>query len=240
MLRAFLLQTCIVLLTTSIFVSSALGGILEVSGDIEIVSPPESVALGRLEDDSLIRLFAEQQGAFLEESLRVDIQNPGSVAARADLSPGTVVGRTVNSYLVHADPLGRGHPSKEYEARIRFEERILGILVDGKTLDASDPILGAVETAYIPRDRYRGFEGPGFPAAGSAIDDLLELSPDLRSVSLRLMTTSQLDQVRIITESLEGVDNSTVPEPSTLLLLAFALLLTPSAHRGRSSTLFSL
>ena len=218
-----LLQLVVGLPVVLCFVARSMSQISEVSGDILIIEPPESVSLGSLEDDFRIKLFVEQESVQLTEHLLADVSQAGTVASRADLSPIELFDVQVNSYFLHVDPVDNGMPPKEYEGSVVFSQEILGIVLDGQTLDPSDLVLGAPDTDYAPRDRFRGFEGPGFPARGSAINDRLELMPDLRTLSVQFMTTSRLDQVRIITQSQAAPSTAVVPEPtsSSLLIVGF-------------------
>jgi len=186
--------------------------------------PNRSVSLGSLEDDFLIKLFPEQKSVFLEEELVVDISETGSVTSREDLTTATLVNEKVSSYFLHVDPIDNGQPPKEYLGEIVFSEEILGIIIDGRSLDASDLVLGAIGTSYAPRDRYRGFEGRGFPAQAEQINDSLELMPDLRTIAVRLRTTSRLDQVRIVTRSTSTDFRTAVPEPTSIFLFATGLI----------------
>ena len=191
-----------------------------------VIDPPTAVTLSSLEDDFLAKLFVEQQSVLLDRVLLVDVSVPGVVSTTGDLSPATLVDEVVNSYLVHADPVGNGHPARDYIGSITFEEEILGIMVTGGRLDESDLLLGSDVTGYIPPEYYRGIEGPGFRTQGPQINDSVELMTDLRTIAFHFMTTEKLDQVRIITSATVEGTHSAVPEPSTIALLVAGLLLS--------------
>lgn len=192
--------------------------ISDFSGDLVVIDPPDAVTLSSLEDDFLAKLFVEQQSVFLHEDMLVDVSVPGVVSTTFDLSPATLVGEVVNSYLVHADPVRNGSPARDYIGSITFDEEILGIMVMGGKLDESDLLLGSEVTRYIPPEYYRGFEGPGFRTQGAQINDSIELMADLRTITFHFMTTSRLDQVRIITSATVKETASAIPEPSSLCL----------------------
>lgn len=224
-------QLAVGILIAAILVSPTMAEIPEVSGDILIIEPPASVSLSSLEDDFLIKLFREQSNVFLKEYLLVDISEAGTVNAKDNLTTKNIFEEVVDSYFLHVDPIDNGHPPKEYAGSVVFPEEILGVIVTGRVLDLSDLVLGAVETSYAPRDIYRGFEGPGFPASNPVINDSLELMPDLRTISLNFKTTSRLDQIRIITRSSNAAPPNVVPEPPAGLLLVTGLLFSMKAGR---------
>ncbi|MEQ8211269.1 MAG: hypothetical protein RH917_15690 [Lacipirellulaceae bacterium] len=217
------------LLLGLLFATDAPAAISSFSGDLVVIDPPTAVTLSSLEDDFLAKLFLEKQSVLLEEELLLDVSTPGVVSSAGDLSPATLIDVEVNSYLLHADPVRHGFPARDYAGSITFEEEILGLMVTGAKLDASDSALGSEVTRYIPPSYYRGFEGPGFRTQGLQINDSVGLAQDLRTITFHFMTTSQLDQLRIITRaSSEDTTPNDVPEPSSSVLLVAGLFLFKS------------
>jgi hypothetical protein len=189
--------------------------IADIGGNILVVAPPPNVVLTQFEDDKFVRLFREQSGLTLPTEVRVDVTELGVVGAAKDLTPALLpVGTRVDSYLLHADPLGRGYPIKLFQGFVTFDVPILGAMVTADSLTKSDKLLGSATTNYIPPVIYRGFEGLGFPEAAPAVSDTMEFSPDFRTLYFTFRTESMMDQIRIVT-----VAN---PEPSTALLAVFA------------------
>ena len=189
-------------------------GIASFEGAIQLIEPPAHATWSKLEDDEFAKLFAERQSVLLSEELYVDVSIAGVVDESKDLTPAGIINETVNSYLLHSDPLLKGHPPRDYQGSITFFEEIVGIMVTVKSLNLSDGLLGAIDTIYVPRNIYSGFEGPGFPTQGKEINDRLELRPDLRTVSFHFMTTSMLDQIRIVTRADDVALGYRVPEPA--------------------------
>jgi hypothetical protein len=190
------------------------------SGNIETITPPASVAANALESDSVARFFRERSAFLLNQNISVDITQPGTVGNSIDLTPGIIsANQLIESYLLHADPVGPGSPPVTYQGSVTFDFPILGLLVQTNTLTVADGLLGSASTNYNPPGA-RGFEWPSTAIVG----DMVELSPDFRTVTFVLKATSQYDQIRVITS---------VPEPTTLALAAGCLLCGIAAHRRR-------
>lgn len=194
------------------------------AGSVAQIPPPASVVLSALEHDTAARLFLEREAFLLPTTLSVDVTQPGPVDEAVQLTPGLVyAGTNVNSYLLHADPIGNGIPIKHYEGAITFNMRILGVIVNAVPLNQSDPVVGSLTTLYIPRNPDSGFEGPGYPNRSLPVRDTLAISTDMRTLSFYLRVESRLDQIRIITAA--------VPEPGSLVLGITAAIFV-AAGRG--------
>lgn len=190
------------------------------SPSVEILlAPPASVVAGDLESDSLVFAFQERADQLLLSDLFVDISLPGTYDAPGDAfatSAFLPAGTRVNSYLLHFDQTGGWPDVATISGWVSFDEEILGLIVlpgHGdvlRTLEDTDPILGAPGTVYPfgPEGDFRGLEelGAGDPPAA----DALVLSADRHRLDFTFRTFAATDQVRIIT---------LVPEPSTWILL---------------------
>jgi len=207
--------------------------IVSVSGDMTQISSPASVAPGMLESSSTIWAFDEKQQYTLTTDLFVD-ELAGTSAA------GTVsAGSTVNSYFLHADPLGGSTEPADVismSGTISFDSRILGIIWSGTAcdncpsssmfLDASD-YLGASGTIYPTGGLGRGYEIDAF-YAGNGTQDFVTISED--GYSLTMVSSAALplrsDQLRVITA---------VPIPLSVYLFTSGLfVLFNFARKSRS------
>ena len=205
---------------------SARAGVVDTTGNILFVTPPPNVVLTTFEDNLNVRLFREQTGLVLPISITLDVTKPGKVDAFSDLTRAKLAqGTHVDSYLLHADPLGFGIPIRVFEGSVTFNQPILGAMMTYESLTASDALLGSATTNYIPPETFRGFEGPGFRETGPVVSDSLEISADFLTLKFSFRTESRMDQIRIVT-----VPN---PEPSTAGLAAFAAAF--AAFRRRCS-----
>lgn len=186
--------------------ANSLAAIVSVSGDMTQISSPASVEPGMLESSSTIWAFDEQQRYTLTDNLFVD-ELAGTSAAGV-ISAGTVV----NSYFLHADPLGDSTEPADVVSMtgtITFDSRILGIIWSGTPctncppsdmyLDASD-YLGALGTSYPTYDLGRGYEIDSF-YAGNGTQDFVSISED--GYSLTMVSSAALplrsDQLRVVT-----------------------------------------
>ena len=120
----------------------------------------------------------------------------GPVFDDPSLSAGVIsAGTVVNSYILHLDPQT---PDKFVllEGSVFFNEEILGVIVVnndtvGMSLNDSD-FLGMPGVTYPQADARQLDSREGG-------NDVLTLSADLRTVTVKLGVKQQVDQVRIIT-----------------------------------------
>jgi hypothetical protein len=171
-------------------VASAAG--VSSSGAVQLIPAPPSVQQGALESDTQIQLFSERRGVSLASSVAVDITAPGSYTSAVGLTSGTVsAGTLVDSYYLHADPVGISQNIGQMQAgTVTFPTPVLGVIVLDPELTGSDAALGMSGTLY--------------PASGRALElgsptDTAILSADRRTLTLQLSNSSGTDDVRVIT-----------------------------------------
>lgn len=218
---------CFVALSTSI----VQGGIVSLSGDVEMIAPPFSVQEGAVESDSVARLFLEREGFALPSDLDVDITTPGGVFDEfADLvSPGSIsAGTMVNSYFFHADAVDTS--VQVYDGEIVFSEPILGIILTHDTLQASHPIVGApsTTTTYPANGSTDASDAP-FNLFNSGDSEMTVMLPSTVIFhSSKDFSNNTYDHFRVITA---------VPEPSSVAILAIggALIIGITLCRRRRS-----
>ena len=211
---------------------SSWAAIVSVSGDISLIAAPASVEPGMLESSSTIWAFNEQQSYTLASDLGVD-----ELAGTATM--GTIAaGTAVNSYFLHADPLGSSTEPADVvslSGTIHFDRRILGLIWSGTTcptcpstpvyLDASD-YLGSLSTLYPIGDQGlgRGYEVDA-QYDNNGTRDFVTISAD--GFSLSMVSSAALplrsDQLRVIT--------SVVPLPLPILMLGSGLLVLMGVAR---------
>ena len=159
--------------------------VVEVDAVELLTTPPAGVALNELKSNSTIFAFDEQQGVTLASSVAVDI------------GTNIPVGVTVNSHYIHFDPL----VTTTLTGTVTYNDPIIGVIVNGAKLNASDDALG------VPTTNYQLPVG----ARGSQDGDIVTII-DPFTVSVRLTAVaSGRDDVRVITElddDGDGVTNS--------------------------------
>src|SRR4051812_41512412 len=220
------LTACLSLFAASLgFAANAESSAPPISGMVELIAPPPSVALNALQSNSFVRFFTEQTNLLLNQSVSIDITQPSIVDHAVNLTPGQIAAnQRVNSYFFDADTL----PASgilTFQGSVMFGEPVLGILIRGESLDATDTILGSPSTAYLPNNQYRGFDGPDFSSSSDAVRDLVQLWPDGRTISFQLHTESYTDQFRVITAS--------VPEPASVSGIGVLFAVAPLLLRRR-------
>jgi hypothetical protein len=212
---------------------AANAGIISNSSNVEVISPPASVALDQLVSSDKVRVFKEST-VTLSNPLRVDGVLAGDYPP--NVSAELAAGRTVSSYLAHTDPMVVGADVVSYFASITFDSDILGLIFLYNTLASSDSVLGTAQTVYP------GFGGSDFlfrelEFYGScAVDtnDCLSLSSDRRTISIAWSTGAYSDQLRIVVESNDQVN---LPMPATLALLSMGLMGIAAVRRKRDPVL---
>jgi hypothetical protein len=217
MRRAAFLSSFALLLAAS----PAAAAVITAPNVVEIAAPGSTLE-GDLEDNTLIRLFAEST-VTLASALTVDVTAPGiyqngsaPIAASGSIAAGT----KVDSYFIHFDP---ANGTQTGTGSVTFDTDILGVLVYTSTLAAgSDGLLGAPGTLYVTGAN-RGLEfGPS--------EDVVTLSSDLRTLTLSLREqSSRVDQLRVVVAS----PGSLIPEPDTALLFGGGLLALAALRRRR-------
>ena len=163
------------------------------SGQLSFESPPPLVSSATGESNTLINFFTERTNYVLPASVPIDITPPSSFptdyTGSCDLTPGTVsAGTDVDSYYMYSNPVGEPSNLYFYYATLTFSTPILGVMVTGPTLSATDAVVGAPGTTY-------GSQG------GLECDhdgDAFELVTPT-TIHVEFATSVDVDSIRIIT-----------------------------------------
>lgn len=196
---------CFVALSTSI----VQGGIVSLSGDVEMIAPPFSVQGGALESNDLVRVFQETQNVVLSQDIDADITTSGVFDEVLDLTPGVIpAGTLISSYFLHADTANLGNSN--YDLQLVFSQPILGLLIEEASLQATHDLVGWPLTVYPS-----AISSDGLVEGLELGEDSLILNKQTNTISVAigdLDTFEFVDHVRVITAA--------VPEPSSLAILA--------------------
>lgn len=170
-------------------------------GDIRLIhSPPHSMRNHALEHDYPI-IFREKTAQQLTEDLPVSLHSPGATprsrAALKELEGVIEEGTSVDSWMIHLD--GARRTQLFVEAEIEFKSDVLGIIITQPLLASSDPTLGLPNTEQT-RHPLRGME---IEVLDSKKIDELVLSEDRRRLKLRWHVSTDIDQIRVLTEPVE-------------------------------------
>ena len=169
-------------------------GILSVSNDVTIISPPPSAIVGAFSNNQ-IYLFPERTSFLLTSNVPVDISDPGfiPVTNNFSLSPTNIfAGATVDSYYLHHG----GTTTNTASGSVTFDADVIGIVCLSSNLVRSQRVIGAPGTTYQPTTGLQGYElGPNPPA------DSIRLSANRRTVTVTTASaiTGAPDDIRIIT-----------------------------------------
>src|ERR1700677_4670746 len=124
------------------------------SGQLQFESPPPEVSSATGQSNTLINFFTERTNYVLPTTVPIDI-TPGSsfptnYTGSCDPTPSTLsAGTDVDSYFMYTNPVGEPENLYYYYATLTFSTPILGVMVTGSTLSATDAALGAPGTTYV-------------------------------------------------------------------------------------------
>ncbi len=194
----------------AVLAAVANAGISSVSGSTLVVSPPANVRDDQSESNTNAILFLENGDVTLGANLAVDAVAPGTYDDNSDLSTTNILAGThVASYFLHSDPVE--NPVKVYEGSMTFDENILGVIATRGHLNLSDPVLGNGGTLYPTGSTYdnaRQYE--------LSQGEYFSISGDMKTIRYRAVTSTRMDQFRVVTES--------VPEPTSMFALGLGVV----------------
>lgn len=148
-----------------------------------------SLDLGGYESNAFISLIPERVGHQLETTLH-------AVLPRGDLLAPPAVeideGQRVDTYLVHFDVVGQSEGVIERNAKIIFDRPILGVLLDGSSVVATNRSLGRADVLYPTLFDEMGVD---------PFQDKVSISPDGRVLTMQLLCSRSIDQMRVIVAS---------------------------------------
>lgn len=160
---------------------------------VSISLVPKYLGSNWFTEEGKYELYKEKAALPLKAPLDVDVREPGEVNREEDLKPGRIPGDTqVNSYLLHSN--NNGSLEKPRIGELEFSNDILGLIVDGRRLAATDDLLGGGNTEYDLNSDQRGFE---VGEDGKS----LRLGNDRRTLEVRLRRGGDVNQIRILTRS---------------------------------------
>lgn len=171
---------------------------VEITGDIAIDDPPTSVVPNVTEDTEKTLVFLERSEYELPDPLPFDSHIPGVYSSNPNTEGELPAGLVVNIYFLHFDPVGTD--AVEHTASITFPEKILAIIFISSTLDETDSMVGRDDVIYPEPGDYtdRGLEF-------TSDQDTVTFHGDRKTISTDLLTSTVVDQIRIITAT-NGAD----------------------------------
>lgn len=177
-------------------------GVLQTTGSIRFVSPGPDFHPGNYQDNEHIVVYPERSGVVPEETIRVDLMDPGEYTKSRYREKRTLpAGIRVTSFLLQFDAFPTEQfPNKKrrVSAQITFAKPIVGVITETRLLKESEAVFGNPDVDYpSPRavePRPEGDHRPGF--------DSVILAADQRTLTLDLYVAPQkLDQLRVLVEA---------------------------------------
>ncbi len=165
----------------------------------EIIGPgrylkslPESVAFHEFESTDEISVFMERSGHVLRDDVKTNLEDSEVIKA----------GEVVDSYLVHFDPVGGVNLSGKdirRDIKITFKRPVIGLITSSELLYLSDASCGNEKVKYPLRGQLKNKSL--LQRGVDAMDDVVRLSRDGRTVHVRLVAATNIDQFRVLVEA---------------------------------------
>jgi ferric-dicitrate binding protein FerR (iron transport regulator) len=177
-------------------------GVLQTTGSIRFVSPGPNFHPGNYKDNEHIVVFSERSDFILDDTIRVDMVDPGEYAKSRYQDKRTLpAGRRVTSYLLQFSAFSTEQfPNQKRSVRgqITFAQPIVGVITGTRLLKESEAVFGNPNVAYpVPRavePRPEGDQRKGF--------DSVILAADQRTLILDLnVAPDKIDQLRVLVEA---------------------------------------
>lgn len=193
----------------TLFVTVAHADIIQLGGDAVYRDPPPDIRLGRWASNTEARVWSETTRR-LSTELALDSVATGTFDDASDLVPGRLASGTwISSYAIRTDAVTS---NTFYSGYVIFDSDILGVLIGGGTLNATDSLLGRPGVQY-DQDIERGVD---FAQADNFV-----ISSNRRRIDFLFQTLRHTDTIRVITAA--------VPAPGALALV----LAVPLRRRRR-------
>ncbi|MEM9347988.1 MAG: FecR domain-containing protein [Planctomycetota bacterium] len=175
---------------------------------VGLFAPPASIRSEAFENDGRITVFQERQAIELRQDQPVCLDKPGQWARFPDATARPIPASTsVDSYMIHFDPVGQPKEVVRATAEMTFDRPIIGIIVRPELLRKTDKVLGHSSVEYpVNLAANSGIEGlelaDRFPETTNINTlDVVQISPDRRTLRIALFSNLHVDQIRVMTEA---------------------------------------
>ena len=150
-----------------------------------------------------ILVFAERESIILEESLQVDMVEPGRYSRFRGENTGKLSdGAIVDSYLIQFYPKFETEGRKKvHRGTIQFGGEVLGLIARSATLQHSDIMFGFPVDIENDTNQERRAEGTTSERRGLEAKDVIELSGDRRTLTVTLHSGKDRDQLRVLVKN---------------------------------------
>jgi hypothetical protein len=202
MKTAFLVASCLLITSVSVPLHA---DIVSFTGQVSLIPPPPDARVNSvLESNTVAPLFIEQIGHVLGANLTVDFTSTGLHNANpVGPLPVILASTEVDSFYLVSDPIGSDpNNNRTFSGSITFSTDILGVVALDPEFASSNGILGHSGTLYSN-------SGVGLELGAP---DNFTISADRRTITFAFESNTAADDLRIVTAS-------SVPEPSSILLL---------------------
>ncbi|MBI1372358.1 MAG: hypothetical protein GC159_06300 [Phycisphaera sp.] len=163
----------------------------------------DSVVSNATELDDALLVVVERAKARLANDLPVTFTEPGEHTRFVKGDAVIPAGTSFRCYYVQFDPIDGdlGASRVSFTGTLRFRDPVLGVIADDTNFAASSPRLKREDMTYPgARAQYLALEGQETRGVGrNEPADVVTLSPDRRTLTLKLGVVQAADRLRVIT-----------------------------------------
>lgn len=187
-------------------------GILSTENRVQVLRPGQPREPFSYGDDRFMMVFPEAENLRLREELRVDISEPGIYRTFTNAPMSISAGSQITSYLIqlNPDPYSKKKLPVRLRGKVTFSQPVVGIVVGSDNLRASDGLVAlpvAEKYEALAAADFRGLDGKSKGGGDSDEGvDIITLSEDRQSLTVRLSALRELDQVRVFVRGLGDSD----------------------------------
>lgn len=198
------MRKVLVPLIAGVVASWSSAAVVSVSGDVQVIAAPPSVASGALQTPETAVVFQERTG--VQFNGVVDFVNPpvGPMLNITDVN-NFGISEVVDSHMFHFDVTGV-NVSTNLVGTITFDQPVYAVIIKNDKLDNTDQVLGAPGTVYPAGVASRGYT--------NSSDWFRMLTPTTLQFNVSNINTA--DQIRVLTRS--------VPAPGSAAWLGLGVL----------------
>lgn len=174
-------------------------GVIAMQGNIHYHAPGLSQDPYRYGDLTKIIVFPERNDVELGAPLKVDLTKPDRYTRFFEKSVDIPAGEIVDSYLIQFyRRMNSEAPEAASEGTIQFAGEVIGIMVKAGNLQDSDTVFSLpIENE---KDQYQTerTQGTTSELRGLETRDVVELSGDRRTISVKFTHSGDRDQIRVL------------------------------------------
>lgn len=179
---------------------------VKVQGDVRYrPNAPGLLEIGATTSNEHILVIPEAYDAVIDQDMPLAMTSPGTYSSPIP-SPNHILyaGRVVDSYLLHANISENSRSERRrFSGAVRFPRKVIGLIIDAHSLDASDDSCGLAKVVYPWGEPSRGIGYGEKRETREPSNEEFTLSDDRKTLQFAFRV-GLLDQVRVLIEPAGG------------------------------------